>query len=152
MKQTYGVVTMTWMKWQTKQKDQPWVAEGPNTLLKLNVFVTSFPFLEGVGVMSEILSSSTLLTVPWLFACPPVKGRTLQYTLIFPTRYDKSLAIWSHSENKEENCYQYQTLTTWVLPFRSCIWLYNLRFSSRTFWYPEAEEARLCRCLPIKGR
>jgi len=36
-------------------------------------------------------------------------------------------------------------------PFRSCTWLYSLRFSSRTLWYPEAAWARPCRCLPIKG-
>jgi len=57
MRKTYGV-TITFMEGQ--QKDQPWVEEGPKTLLKLNVFFPSFPCLD--GTMSEILPSSMLLT------------------------------------------------------------------------------------------
>lgn len=36
-----------------------------------------------------------------------------------------------------------------IIPLRSCIWLYNLRFSSRTLWYPEAALDRVFKCFPI---
>lgn len=36
-----------------------------------------------------------------------------------------------------------------IIPLRSCIWLYNLRFSSRTLWYPEAALDRVYKCFPV---
>ena len=59
----------------------PCVADGPKTLLKLKVFRPSFPDFEGVTMV--MLPSSMEPTVEGL-PCPGKKGRTLQYTLIFP--------------------------------------------------------------------
>ena len=59
----------------------PCVADGPKTLLKLKVFRPSFPDFEGVAMV--MLPSSMEPTVEGL-PCPGKKGRTLQYTLIFP--------------------------------------------------------------------
>lgn len=129
---------------------QPCVANGPKTLLKVKDFRASFPCFD--GVMTVIVLSSSPATLLEELTFPGKKGRTRQYTLIFPGKEEtRCISMLCCPWKMHVHCtilhYLYHKEQKRV-PLRSCIWLYSLRFSSRTLWYPEAAWERVCTCFP----
>lgn len=78
------------MNLKLKVPNQPWVADGPKTLLKLKD-LRPFPFLE--GILTVTVPSSIFSTELSWFACPGKKGLIRQYTLILPDQIKSPTVI-----------------------------------------------------------